>query len=428
YQDLLNPVQQMGILEGLAGLSRDRVNGSYERLCNAAAFRKDLERSVEQYREEREDLLFALGELKSVKITPGLEEEIAAELSLVKKAADLKHCTHQAEEMLYSGASSVVELLGLARDYISRAACMDRELASLLQSFDEISAGVEDISMALRAKTAAYEYDPETIETLEEKLHFILDLKKKHRTDEQGLIDLETELENRLALAEDSNQAIQQAREAVSSATAEYEELLKGFLDARTAFARTFCKEINRDLHDLGMPGAEFHVVQADLSEIGERVLDDKGCPAAPGAILKGEFLISTNVGHKPLPLAKIASGGELSRIMLAIKVHQKASQEGTLIFDEIDSGISGQTAQVIAKRLKELSGHAQSIVVTHLHQVASVADSHFVIMKRADGGTTISTIQEVKDMDRAMELARMMGGETPSQAVIRHAKELIGL
>ena len=176
------------------------------------------------------------------------------------------------------------------------------------------------------------------------------------------------------------------------------------------------------------MPGAEFHVVQADPTGIGERVFDAQGCPVDSGAILKGEFLISTNVGQKPLPLAKIASGGELSRIMLAIKVRQKTSQEGNLIFDEIDSGISGQTALVIAKRLKELSSHAQSIVVTHLHQVASVADSHFVIKKRADGGTTISTIQEVKDMDRAMELARMMGGETPSPAVIRHAKELIGL
>lgn len=428
YQDLLNPAQQMGILESLAGLSRDRVNGAYERLCSAAASLKDLERSAERYRGEREDLLFALGELKSVDITPGLEEEIAAELSLVRGAADLKHCTLQAEEVLYSGASSVVELLGLARDHISRAASMDRELDSLLESLDDISAGVEDISMALRAKTAAYEYDPAAIEALEEKLHFIQDLKRKHRTDEQGLIDLKTELESRLALAEDSNEAIRQAREAHLSAKAEYEEILKGFLEARTAFARTFCKEINRDLHDLGMPGAEFHVVQADPTGIGERVFDAQGCPVTPGAILKGEFLISTNVGQKPLPLAKIASGGELSRIMLAIKVRQKTSQEGTLIFDEIDSGISGQTALVIAKRLKELSSHAQSIVVTHLHQVASVADSHFVIKKRADGGTTISTIQEVKDMDRAMELARMMGGETPSPAVIRHAKELIGL
>src|SRR5690606_21539253 len=116
---------------------------------------------------------------------------------------------------------------------------MDRELDSLLESLDDISAGVEDISMALRAKTAAYEYDPATIETLEEKLHFIQDLKRKHRTDEQGLIDLKTELESRLALAEDSNEAIRQAREAHLSAKAEYEEILKGFLEARTAFART---------------------------------------------------------------------------------------------------------------------------------------------------------------------------------------------
>ena len=112
--------------------------------------------------------------------------------------------------MLYSGASSVVELLGLARDHISRAASMDRALDSLLESLDDISAGVEDISMALRAKTAAYEYDPAAIEALEEKLHFIQDLKRKHRTDEQGLIDLKTELESRLALAEDSNEAIRQ--------------------------------------------------------------------------------------------------------------------------------------------------------------------------------------------------------------------------
>lgn len=428
YQDLLNPVQQMGILESLAGLSRDRVNDAYEALCDAAASCKDLERSAEQYRQGREDLLFALGELKSVEITPGLEDELAAELNLVRGSADLKHCTHQAEEMLYSGASSVVELLGLTRDSLTRAASMDHELGSLLQSLDEIFAGVEDVSMALRAKTAAYEYDPETIEALEEKLHFIQDLKRKHRTDEQGLIDLKAELEGQLALADDSNLAIRQAREAVSSASAEYEALLKDFLEARGAFARAFCIETTRDLHDLGMPGADFHVVQSDPSGVGEHVLDGKGCPATPGAVLKGEYLISTNVGHKPLPLAKIASGGELSRIMLAIKVRQKASQEGTLIFDEIDSGISGQTAQVIAKRLKELSDHAQSIVVTHLHQVASVADSHFVIMKRADDGTTISTIQEVKGMDRAMELARMMGGENPSPAVIHHAKELIGL
>jgi DNA repair protein RecN (Recombination protein N) len=169
-------------------------------------------------------------------------------------------------------------------------------------------------------------------------------------------------------------------------------------------------------------------VSQLDEKDLDDHLFDGKGAAVTPGSVLKGEFLISTNVGQKPLPLARVASGGELSRIMLAIKVQQRTSHQGTLIFDEIDSGISGQTALMIAKKLKELSSHAQSIVVTHLHQVASVADTHFVISKKVTKGATSSSIREVARMDRVNELARMMGGESPSQAVIKHAKELVGM
>lgn len=428
YQDLLNPAQQMSILENLAQLHRDQVNNAYDFLSEAVKFQQNLQSKIEQYRKGREDLLFALRELQSMDITPGLEDELTAELSVARGAADLKHCTHLAEEILYSGTSSVVELLGQTRDYMSKACSMDRGIEPLVQSLDDISACIEDISLSLREKAAAYEYDPETIELLEEKLHTIQDLKRKHRTDEQGLLALKQEIQSRLALTEDSHQAILQAEEAVSGAAREYLDLLRGFLEKRSSFSRSFCERINQDLHDLGMPGTEFKIVQADAESLGDLLFDAKGFPVSPGTLLKGEFLISTNVGHKPLPLGRIASGGELSRIMLAIKVQQKAAQEGTLLFDEIDSGISGQTAFMIAQRLKELSLHAQSIVVTHLHQVASVADSHYVIMKNADDGRTISTIHEVTSMDRALELARMMGGKAPSPAVIRHAKELIGL
>jgi DNA repair protein RecN (Recombination protein N) len=428
YQDLLNPAQQMSILESLAQLDRNHVHLAYETLSDAVKHLHSLESTIEEYRKERENLLFALEELLSVDLTPGLEDELTAELSLAQGAAELKQCAHLAEETLYSGASSVVELLGRTREYMSKAASVDRSIVPLAQSLDELSASIEDISIALREKAAAYEYDPEQIAALEEKLHFVQDLKRKHKTDEQGLLALKKETENRLALTEDSDQAISQARNAVSEAIRKYREHIRAFLEQRMAFSRAFCRRINNALHELGMPGAEFQVVQPEITSLDDLMLDAKGCPVSPGVLLKGEFLISTNVGHKPLPLARIASGGELSRIMLAIKVQQKSSQEGTLLFDEIDSGISGQTALMIARRLKELSGHAQSIVVTHLHQVASVADSHFVITKHAEDGRTISTIREIHDMDRAMELARMMGGEAPSPAVIRHAKELIGL
>ncbi len=428
YQDLLNPVQQMSILEDLAGLERDGVQEAFDCLADAVRTLKDLEDRIEAGRQEKDDLLFALNELRSMEISPGMEEELASELSLARGAAELKQCAQTAEEILYSGSSSVIELAAQAKDCIGRVASKDPRADKLLESMNDIIVQVEDVSMALREKAGAYEYDPSMIEILEGKLHFLQDLKKKHRTDEGGLIALREDLQARLSLAENSDTMIRQMQEAVTAAVKAYKGLVRNFLKKRHEFARDFCTKINCDLEALGMPGTEFKVQQAGIKEIDESFSDSRGMVLPPGAILKGEFLISTNVGQKALPLARIASGGELSRIMLAIKVRQETSQEGTLIFDEVDAGISGQTAFMIAQRLKELSGHVQSIVVTHLHQVASVADTHFVISKDSSDGVTSSSIQEVTRMDRVLELARMMGGESPSQAVIEHAKELVGL
>jgi DNA repair protein RecN (Recombination protein N) len=196
------------------------------------------------------------------------------------------------------------------------------------------------------------------------------------------------------------------------------------FLKDRAAFARGFAERINADLKGLGMSGTRFSVGQIDPS--GLEQLGSDGGDISPGRLLQGEFMICTNVGQKMLPLTKIASGGELSRIMLAIKVQQRTAHDATLIFDEIDAGISGQTAIMIASRLKSLAEHAQSIVITHLHQVAALADSHLRVSKTVAGSDTIATIQPVDGQERVMELARMMGGENPSSKVIAHARELM--
>ncbi|HNY64498.1 MAG TPA: DNA repair protein RecN [Deltaproteobacteria bacterium] len=428
YQDLLHPSQQMAILEELAGLDRSEAQEAHDALAGAVAFLNGLEDRIEQYRQEREELLFALGELDSLEITEGLEEELASQLGRAHGAAELKRCSHLAEDILYSGSSSVVELMSQARDHAARVAAVDRSVSPLVDSLGDVIAQVEDISMSLREKISSYEYDPETIDILEEKLHFLQDLKRKHRADEYGLIKLKGEIRERLALTEDSEHALAQAREELARATGAYREALQAFLSRRHAFAEAFCAGINADLEALGMPGTQFTVSQTDPAELEGHLFDSRGTAASPASVLKGEFLISTNVGQKPLPLARIASGGELSRIMLAIKAQQKTSQQGTLIFDEIDSGISGQTALMIAAKLKDLSQRAQAIVVTHLHQVASVADTHLVISKQVSEGSTSSSIREVAGMDRVHELARMMGGETPSRAVIQHAKELVGM
>ncbi len=428
YQDLLNQLQQMSILESLAGLTRDGVQGAYDKLASASGVLKDLEKRVESSLQEQEETRFILDELRSIDIEPGMEEQLSSELNRAQRAAELKICVDLTEDILYSGTSSAMELVSQAKAQLSRVSSVDESLESIVEQMGDLSVRIDDISRILRGKASTYEYDDEMIASLEERLHFLQDLKRKHRTDEYGLIQLRQELQERLSLSENSDHLILQARESVSKSRKAYGENIRNFLKKRHAFSLGFCRKVNKDLKALGMPGTEFLVLQTDSSEIDAMTSDTATVIPPPGMILKGEFLISTNVGQKALPLTRIVSGGELSRLMLAIKVQQKSSQEATLIFDEIDSGISGQTAIMISQKLKDLSGHAQAIVVTHLHQVASVSDIHFVIEKRSSDNVTISTIHEVRGMDRVHEIARMMGGESPSQAVIEHAKDLMGM
>ena len=426
YQDLLNPAQHMTILEELAGLDRDDLHDSYNALNRAHEHLAELKRQVQRYREEKEDILFSYNELKSVPIHESLEEELTSELELAYAAAELKRSAYLADDILYSGNTSVVDLIAQAQGHIAKITSIDHHLQGISISLKDIIARLEDISLELRDRIATYEYDPEMIETLESRLHCLQDLKKKHRRDEQGLIALKDDLEKRLEMTLDSDRMIQEADRVLEKARAAYAHKIQEYLAKRASYAETLCAGVNRNLLDLGMPGTRFAVDQRDPSHLEDGLFDSKGDVVSPNTLLKGEFLISTNVGHKQLPLARIASGGELSRIMLAIKVQQKASQDATLLFDEIDSGISGQTALMIANKLKELSGSAQAIVVTHLHQVASLAENHLVITKNVDKGNTISRVCNVRQMDRVMELARMMGGESPSHAVIEHAKELV--
>jgi len=426
YQDLLNPSQHMAILEELSGIDRERIYRSYEDFRRAHDRLVGLREKIEQYRLDKEDLTYAVNELRSIDIREGLEQSLTEELELACSAAELKRSALLADDILYSGNTSVMDLAAQAHEQISRITSIDRHLENLCGSLKGVIAQVEDISMGLRERIATYEYDPEGIETLEHQLHAIQDLKKKHRTDEAGLIDLREELIQRLNLTQESDSMIEEAVKDVVAAKDRYIQSIREHLLRRKTFAETLSRHINSDLKELGMPGTLFEVQQTDTQRLEDAVYDSRGNIISPGDLLKGEFLISTNVGHKLLPLYKIASGGELSRIMLAIKVQQKTSKDCTLLFDEIDSGISGQTAFMIANRLKKIAQGSQAIVVTHLHQVASLADNHLVITKSVSDEHTASHVQKVAKMERVMELARMIGGESPSLTVIEHAKELV--
>ncbi len=426
YQDLLNPRQHMRILEEYAGLSRDNVEAAYTDYVQSEEAFQELELRIASFSREKDYLEHCLKELMAADMEEGLEDRLAQELQTAQKASELKQSALQSQELIYTGTPSMNDLASEVRLHINRIAAHDPSMEKLVRSMDDISAQLEDMHVELRGRIGAYEYDPQRIDELDERLNGLRDLKRKHHTDESGLMMLMAEMQQKLAILDESDNNTSLARNKMDEAFRRYISLSKGFLEKRGRAAKSLSKSITSDLDDLGMPGTVFQVSQMVSDDIDKITLKSRGKALPPNILLKGEFLISTNVGQNILPLAKIASGGELSRIMLAVKVAQKSSTEATLIFDEIDAGISGQTAIAIAGKLKELSGHAQSIVVTHLHQVASVADSHMVITKTVKGRNTSSTIQKVRSSERVMELARMMGGDSPSLSVIEHARELV--
>lgn len=426
YQDLLSPRQHMRILEEQAGLSRDNVEASYKSYVEAIERLGDLEQRIRDFSRDREYLEHCLQELRSTCMEEGLEESLQLELRTAKNASELRDAARSVQELIYTGGPSLVDLAAQARQQLVRIARHDPAAEKLAQSMDDIRAMLEDIHGQLRSRVESYEHDPERTGELEERLNAVRELKRKHRTDEAGLLRLADEMDRKLLLLDESGQSTAEAKRAVDEALDGYRRAVAEFLDRRKRAALGLCRKINRDLGNLGMPGTDFRVDQIDAGGVGEALVDAGGTAHPPAALLKGEFFISANVGQNILPLARIASGGELSRIMLAVKAQQIASADATMIFDEVDAGISGQTAIAIARKLKGISAQSQAIVVTHLHQVACVADTHFVITKSVRGKTTSSTLRRLTGTDRVMELARMMGGDTPSPTVIEHARELV--
>ncbi|MGC9323735.1 MAG: DNA repair protein RecN [Desulfomonilia bacterium] len=426
YQDLLSPRQHTRILDELAGLTRDGVEQAYDSYMRAHESLCELESQIELLNRQRQELEYSLQELDAVSLEEGLEEKFTGDLRVAQASADLMNDAGLVQELLYTGSPSMFDIASEVKRCITRIIAHDREMEPLMRSLETIIAQIEDVNNTLRERSGAYGNDPEAIEALQDQLHSLQDLKHKYSRNEEALIEFREEIRQRLSLLAHSETATDEFRQKVLDSLEDYRSTIRSFLEKREQFSKEFCRHVSRDLRELGMPGARFTVEQLNPESVDAALHDDMGAVISPSQLLRGEFFLSSNVGHALLPLSKIASGGELSRVMLAIKAHQNTSTDATLIFDEIDAGISGQTAITIAQRLKDISRRAQAVVVTHLHQVASLADSHFVITKDVAEKKTFSRLRRVTDMDRVMELARMMGGQTPSSTVIEHAKELV--
>jgi DNA repair protein RecN (Recombination protein N) len=427
-QSLLRAESHETILDRYAGCDAAlaRFRELYQRAQDAQVRLQNLMRRER----ERADLLelakFRVGELDKAQLVPGEDADLLKERTVLANAAKLAAAANECEESLYGAEGAALDIVAKAEARLAEAAEIDASLKPLLETLTAARANLEETAHSLRAYAERIEADPARLEEIENRLQELTRLKRKYG----GSIDeaIATLEKSRAEIAELENVEISR-REAESELERALDEALaaaKKLSAERKRAAAELKRRMESELKTLGMRSPVFEARMAALSG-GDSVLERNGTAMGPSGCDVIEFYLSPNLGQPPMPLARIASGGELSRVMLALK-RLEAQRRGiaTMIFDEVDAGIGGEIAQVVGRKLKELARYHQILCVTHLPQIAAFADRHFHVEKEERRGATRSRVRVLEPGERTDEIARMLGGADISDKFRRAARELL--
>lgn len=417
-QSLLSPETHCSFIDKLAGSGRElnEFKELYSLYIKKENELKSLNTDVNEKNRRLDILNYQIEEIQKADIRPGEKDELTEKLGFLRNAEKVLDLLHTA----YAALNGDGEMPGAA-DIAADAASKLLSAADYSSDFTETANGVNDAAMnlsayteELRDKIYSLDYDPNETERAEERLDVIYRLSQKYGDSEEDILAyLENAEKERDALSF-SDERAEQLRAETEKAYNEARAAAKKLSEIRIEAGKKFSADVERELAFLNMPSVKF-IVNDSVGKLYENGIDNI------------EFLLSANAGEEPKPLSKIASGGELSRIMLAIKcVLSELDDIDTLIFDEIDSGVSGRAALKIAAKMKELSKTHQVICVTHLAQIAAFADEHKLISKEEKDGRTYTCITSLDYNGRKYELARIMGGLTVTQSILNSAEELL--
>jgi DNA repair protein RecN (Recombination protein N) len=429
HQTLLRSESHLQLLDRHAALegALEEYGATYIATAQARA-RADELRERERTRAEQLELArFRIAELERAALQPGEDEQLAAERTVLANAARLGAAAAEAEQMLSGdGGGAALDAVARAQSRVGEAAAIDPKLKDALELIASARLGLEEAAHTLRDYAARIEADPARLEQIETRIAELARLKRKYGGTLKSVI--ETLERSRAEIAE---------LEGVSGSRAEAEAMLRAALDRlarmgaelsaqRQSAAAELKRRMETELKTLGMRAPVFEARFAPL-EKSETTFEHNRMMLGPGGADSIEFMLSPNLGQPPMALARIASGGELSRVMLALK-RLEAQRRGvaTMIFDEVDAGVGGAVAQVVGRKLKELARFHQVLCVTHLPQVAAFADTHFLVEKEERRGATRSRVSALAEDERIEEVARMLGGAEVSDKFRRAARELI--
>jgi len=415
HQGLVDPGRHLEILDLFSGNAAEvlamQAAWSELRRCDDAVLALG---GDEREREARLDYVrFQLEELDAASLVSGEDQTIEIERARLASVDQLQGAARTAEDLLYGGDESARDRVAAAAREVERAVRTDPTLDGVVRQLGEIETLIDDAADQLRSYADRLEGDPERLAYVDERLALIRRLTRKHGGSLDEVIAKAVELRAELAALTGRDEKLADAQAARKAAEAAAIAAAATLMKTRTKAARKLEKDVGTALAELGMATAKLSIV------IESR-------PLGPTGADRVELMLAANQGEDRRPLAKVASGGELSRIMLALKLAlRRADEVATYVFDEVDSGIGGATAQVVGAQIRAVADHRQVLCVTHLPQIAAYADQHFHVEKTEIGGRTETHVRKLTGTARKDELARMLGGQASSKAKA-HAAELL--
>lgn len=395
---------------------------------------KELETLKEQeqiLKEKKEINSFQLKEINTVSPEVGEEEKLIDELKILENSEKLDGLSTGIYDLLYDSEKSVYDSLVQINNDLNKLREIDK---SFNESFSEIETAltlIKDISEFVRSYKSKIDIDPGNIESVRERIGAINLLKKKYGGSVKSVLERRSKLEEELELTENYSNKISELNKKLMNLGKETGSVAKSISKKRKEKAKEVKTEVENYLMQLGIPNPKFktEIIIETAENDSSVVVDGKPSKHNSKGIDRVEFYLSTNPGEDPKPLAKIASGGEISRVMLSLKsTLAKSDRLPLLIFDEIDVGVSGRIAQRVGGALKSLAKYHQIIAITHLPQIAGLADQHYSVSKITEEGRTVSSIKKLTDKERIKEIAKLISGEKITEASIRGAQELMGI
>jgi DNA repair protein RecN (Recombination protein N) len=430
HQSLLQARTHLRYLDAFGGLEElaaqvaaafAKVRAAQDGYTEWLSRQKDLQ-------EKREFNLFQLQEIKSVDPQPGEEESLVQEERLLSSAERRVQLSSQIYQWLYEAEGAVQSQLKSALSALEELSDIDGSLHALHRDCEAASVTLQEAAQEIQRYKSHIEFNPARLEQVRQRLANFNRLKRKYGGAMDGVLERRAALEASLADLENFSEKVVALEKQLVAARQQYTELCLRLSAQRLQAAADLQKTVPAILAELGMAGAQFEVaVKIQPDEKAFVAVDGQPVRVSATGIDHVEFFISANPGQAPAPFAKVASGGEMSRLMLALKsILAERDDVPVLIFDEIDAGISGRIAHAVGKKLQQLAASHQIICITHLPQIASAGAHHFLVEKDIRNGKTATAVRLLKNQERPEAIARLLVGETISETHLRSARDLL--